>query len=114
MVMNNHSRYSSVTSMLGKLGWADLAQRCREIRLAFMFNIVQGTVAVPVDNYLTPNNTRTKKANSLNFNTIRCDTEQYRNLYFPRTIIDWNALPDDIVMCPSTTAFKGGTRKHFD
>ncbi len=114
MVMNDHSRYSSVTNMLDKLGWTDLAQCCREIKLTFLFNIVQGTVAVPADNYITPNSTRSKKANSLKFSTIRCDTELYRNSFFPRAIIDWNALPEDIVTSFTTTAFKEGTWNQFD
>ena len=43
--------------------------------------------------------------NSRPYKTISTRTDQFKNS-FPRTVIDWNQLPDDAVQATSTEALK--------
>ena len=45
-VKGDHRTTSSVTHMLHDLGWRDLSDRRRDLRLALLYNVVTGHVAV--------------------------------------------------------------------
>ena len=47
--------------------------------------------------------------NNNNFNEIKCNTEFYKHLYFPRVIRAWNLLPDDLKTVSEIDVFKGKT-----
>jgi len=49
----DYSYQSSVSQMLQDLQWQPLKVRRREIRLTLLFQIVQGKIAIPVDDILT-------------------------------------------------------------
>ena len=44
--------------------------------------------------------------NNLLYSIFKCNTESYKNSYFPLTISDWNALPDDVKKAESIPSFK--------
>ena len=105
-VYNDYGRRSSVTSMLKELGWQDLATRRKDLRLALLYKVIHGAIAVPADDILTPVQTRTRAASSNNYRTIRASTDAYKYSFFPRTIRDWNTLSPDIREAPSLESFK--------
>ena len=49
-VCNNYSWESSVSAMKNELGWLNLAERRREIRLTMLLKIVHGLVEIEVEN----------------------------------------------------------------
>ena len=81
---------ASVTDILNQLGWIPLVQRRREARLALMYKIVQGKVAIPVDSILTLADQHTRKKHQYKYRHLISNTEQYRNSLFPslHTLLD--------------------------
>ena len=53
-VTNNYQRKSSVTALIQDLSWTDLQTRRKNFRLTSLYKILNGLVAVPVSDLLTP------------------------------------------------------------
>ncbi len=61
---SNYDRTSSVTKMLSDLGWSKLANRRRDLRLALLYKVVKGQVAVSADSLgLIKADNRTRSSN---------------------------------------------------
>ena len=41
-------------------------------------------------------------------------TEIYRSSFFPRSVKDWNTLPDNIVISKTVDILKSKLNRHFD
>ena len=116
-----------VTSMLHRLELPSLEERRRQLRLIFMFKVVEGLVpAMPSDQFFTPktnnrrqirakrfencvsNNIVTKSVynNSRPFVIPNSSTDQYRYSFFVRTTGEWNHLDDNIVTSKTIENFK--------
>ena len=120
----------SITKMLADLDLQTLQERRKELRLTFLFKVVEGLVpAIPSPDYLVPvRNKRRIRATKLSdfivdntvtahqlnnsrcFVTPRCNTEVYKNSYFPKTIAEWNQLEDSIVTVDKVEAFRSALR----
>ena len=50
-VSNDYSSYSILTDMLSNLGRRSLENRCTDMRLAMLYKIVYGLVAIPLPSY---------------------------------------------------------------
>ena len=107
-VTNDYEQRSSVTSMLKELGWLNLAERRKHIRLALFYKIIHESIAVPHEDILIPADTRTRAANSHKFRTLPSKTDHYKYSFFPRTIPEWNHIPSSIADAPSLDSFKQG------
>ena len=105
-VKGDHDWGSSVTKMLADLGWDTLADRRRNIRLALLAKIISGQAAVPTEGLLQEADRRTRSNHPYKFRTIPSQTQAYKNAYFPRTILQWNALSLEQVtlLMPATQA----------
>ena len=44
--------------------------------------------------------------NSKCFRPVQCNSDNYKNSFFPRTVIDWNHLDEDLVRAKSVDSFK--------
>ena len=115
-----------VTGLLKKHDLPTLQERRKDLRLTFLYKVVEGLVpAIPPEKFLTPQKPgrqiRPKlHPNSDNTNLVqnhtrrhnRCyvvppsKTEQYRNSFFPKTIINWNNLDNSTVNSDSPESFK--------
>jgi len=91
---------SSVTDMLSRLGWRELAQRRVDSRLSVMYKIVHGLVAIPMGVYCT------LQRDMVHLQQIVCRTQYYQFSFFPRTISDWNKLPRDTILANTLACFK--------
>ena len=110
-VCKDYRRDSSVSAMLKELGWPSLEDRRKEARLVLLFKVAKGLVAIDHTAYLTPNTTRTRKANSLNFQYEQTNTTQFANSFFPATIKPWNQLPEDAVQSETAEGFRNQLHK---
>ena len=79
--------------MLKELKWKPLKDRRREIRLALLFKIVKGKVAVEAQDILVEADSRTRSSHHLKFRHITTKTKLYKHSFFPNTIPEWNKLP---------------------
>jgi len=52
---------------------------------------------------------RQAKNNSRCFKVPPSKTDQYRNSFFVRTVVEWNSLPDDVVKLPTLSSFASAT-----
>ena len=113
--------------MLSTFQILPLQDRRRQIRLAYLYKVVEGLVpALPPELFLTPvrTNKRPIRAkqfsdfvaknlvekhqtlNSRAYQLIQTKTVEFENSFFPRTIIEWNQLPEGTVRAPTIEAFK--------
>ena len=66
------------------------------------------------DNYLIPHTeTRTRGSHPLKFQIPRANKDSFKFSYFPRTIKEWNQLPEHIVLSNSLEVFKSKLAEHF-
>ena len=114
-----------VSQMLAELNLPPLQDRWKANRLTF-FKVVEGPVpAMQSCDYLTPiqgkrlikpkeytdcvtSNTIDKQStnHSKGFKTLQCTSEIYKYSFFPRTIIDWNHLDDNIMRADTVDGFR--------
>jgi ribonuclease P/MRP protein subunit RPP40 len=90
--------------MLRELGWESLQSRRRNIRLAMLHKIIHGLVDINKEDYIRPNDKRTRGQSRIY--QERITNQSLFNSFFPRTIRDWNALPKEVVDTESLDAFR--------
>ena len=129
---NKSRKEGFVTKMLAELELESLQSRRTSQRLIFMYKVVEGLApAIKPEDYLTINrqgrtikhkrfddyvNTNivenSVKNNTKSFDRIQGNTEQYRNSFFSKTILEWNHLEENIVSATSVESFKYALRHH--
>ena len=78
-VTNNYQRKSSVTALIQDLGWTDLQTRRKNFRPTSLYKILNGLIAVPVSDLLTPADERTRGGHKKSFKHIRANTTLGQN-----------------------------------
>ena len=111
--LNRYRRTDSVSTMLETLSWPSLARRRQHARLSMMYKIHHNLVAVDASQILTSKHhtTPTRTENSLSYHIPQSRTDYHRNSFFPRTIRDWNLLPESAVTSQSPAAFREALKK---
>jgi len=100
-----HRTTSNVTQILHDLGWRDLSDRRRDPRLALLYKVVTGHVAVgPDQTSLVAADNRTRANHRFKFKAIGASSSGLRSSFAARTIGDWNQLPAVVVEQESPTA----------
>ena len=113
-VHNDYSKYSSVTQMLRDLKWQPFADRRRDQRLILLYKIANGLVAIPTDSMFEFNTRPARTSHSKSIKVIMCNTDTYKSLFAPATIIHWNKLPNETVLSKSIGHFKAALAAHSD
>ena len=91
-----------------------LHQRRVYNRLCMLYKIINGLIDINFDQNLTWAQGRClRKNNTLQIKTTLIRTDNYKYSFFPRTINDWNALPDIIVKAESIVSFKQQLSEYF-
>ena len=104
--MNDYARTTSITSLLHQLGWQTLEERRYVARLCLFYKIVNGLVAVPLPVYIQPTHRISRYCHSMTFRQIHTDKDSYKYSFFPLAIVQWNALPESVVISSSLDSFK--------
>ena len=104
--LNRYRRTSSVDAMLTELNWQSLADRRRIARLVMFYKIHHHLVAInmPLESKLLPAPTRTE--NSLAYVIPTSSRDYHLYSFYPRTVRDWNYLPQDLVQLCTPEAFR--------
>jgi len=93
--------------MLQELNWETLATRRKIARLSFMHKLSHNLTDFSVTAHLKPNyERRTRGSHDFKFLVPRSKKDVFKFSFFPRTICEWNSLPDDIVNITSVNSFK--------
>ena len=83
-----------MSQMLHDLGWCDLKDRLRDLRLALLYKIVTGHVAINPDQIgLVAADNRTRANHRYKFRAIGAPSTGLRYSFAVRTVSDWNQLP---------------------
>ena len=104
VVSNDHHQSSSVTKMLKALDWPTLECRRQASRLTTLFKVDKGSVIIN-SAHLQPAPTRTRRTHDKQFARLQSNKDIRLNSFFPRTIKQWNSLPQQTVSAPSADAF---------
>ena len=91
--LGDYRSTSSVSDMLAKLQWPTLQDRRKNGRLTMISKILNNTVAVCAN--LNPLPQRLRRGHDQQLRLIQCRTKYRQNSFFPRTITEWNALPQN-------------------
>ena len=104
--LNRYHNRSSVTDMLCQLGWPSLQHRREHQRLAMLYKIRNGLVAVNADQYLTPATRSTRRTRGQAYIVPHTKADYLHNSFFPRTAQAWNNLPEDVTSALTLDQFK--------
>ena len=87
-----------------------LSTRRKAQRLTTMYKITNNHISINQDGILTPvsdiNDYDLRTQHTAKYIKLSGSTDIYNKSYFPRTIKDWNSLPQDIIDCKSVDSFK--------
>jgi len=104
-VLNRWGYKDSVTDMLNNLNWSSLADRRKYSRLSMFYKIHKKLVQISFNNLLlhTPDSSQ---SNNVNYHIPRSSTNPYKYSFLPRTITEWNSLPNSVVNKLSLNSLK--------
>lgn len=98
---------ASVSDMLTKLGWRNLEDRRRDLRLALLYKVVHSHVAVTAESLdLIKADSRTRANHPHKLKLPRARTRNLSNFITYKSISDWNSLPAHVVAAATTDTFK--------
>ena len=103
-VFNRYKRLDSVTEMCG-LRWISLQDRRKTARLVMFKKIIEGKVAVSQPP-IVPAPVRPRRCHPHQFRQIQTKTNYRQNAFYPRTIVDWNKLPEKAVAANTIEVFR--------
>ena len=104
----NYDRYASVTDMIKDLGrWATLETIRRQSRLTLMYKLTHAVIDIDTRKYLIQHSeSRTRGSHQLKFRRPYANKDVFKFSFFPKTIADWNCLPEAIVSSSSLENIK--------
>jgi ribonuclease P/MRP protein subunit RPP40 len=97
----NYQNPSSVTSMIQELNWPSLEKRRYNADLVLMYKVVHKLVAVPTSILPVPS-----ARHEMKFIPYHCKINAYQHSFFPRVIVPWNRLPDQVLQLDTVDSFK--------
>ena len=112
-VSRNYDWQSSATAMLADLKWDTLQLRRQAARLTLLYKVSSDQVAIPASKFLTPVARPTRHNNSKAYQRPSTKKDCYKNSFFPKTISDWNILPEPLVNIATKETFKTQVTNHL-
>ena len=113
-VLNKYNNTSSVTNMLRQLKWTTLENRRKIMRLCLFYKIRNGHVETHSQNeYLQPSNRINRNSNTQAYIIPDSPKDYIKHSFYPRTIRDWNTLPEEVVSAKTTESFKHLLNRHI-
>ena len=104
--LKRYHNTSSVLNMLQDLGWRSLEQRRADARLFLFYKIHRGHVPINGSKYLRPMTRRSRHSHNNSFIPLSTSTSSHRLSFYPRTITQWNSLPQCIFDTDDLNSFK--------
>ena len=115
-IMNDYSRFHSVSDMMSELGIEPLSFRRRIARLTNFHKARGGGghLAIPVHQLLRPVTRFSRHSNKNSYIQISAKKDcSYLNSFVPLTTRDWNSLPETITDITVTKHFKEAINQHY-
>jgi len=102
---NRYHNTSSVTDMLEKLGWPSLQHRRKVARLAMLHKILSNEAIVDKKKVI-PAMVRQRRGHSQQLKLIQSRTQYRQSSFLPKTIKEWNKLPESAMTAGTLDTFK--------
>ncbi|XP_076442761.1 uncharacterized protein LOC143281434 [Babylonia areolata] len=104
-VSNRHRQTLCVDSILDSLNWPSLQQRRKKARLEMFYKFHHGLISINSTYLPKPSDSRlrSKTNNDLSYDIPTCTTRYRQMTFFPRTIPEWNKLPQEVVTAEDET-----------
>jgi hypothetical protein len=102
-----------MTQMLKDLALDELAIRRKIRRLCIFQQARQGHLSLPIGNLLQPVQRLSRHQHQNCYSTISTRKDCYKNSYVPKTLIDWNKLPELITNITNPETFKSSLQDHL-
>ena len=98
------------------MNWPSLQQRRKKARLEMFYKLHSGLVTIDSEYLPKPSGNRlsSRKNNDLSYDIPTCSTRYRKMSFFPRTIPEWNKLPQAVVASESLDCFKSRLATHLD
>ena len=103
---NRYRRTSSVTQMMNTLEWQPLAERRRLARLVMFYKIHNNIVAISMPLQVKGLAAPTRTENSQAYCIPPSSADYHHLSFFPRTVRDWNLLPESTTQARTPDAFR--------
>lgn len=104
-IFSDYSPYASVTALKNRAELASLSLRRRHARLT-LFHKLYHHERLRDDFFHSPTVTFPRRDHSCKVKRITCHSFTFANSFIPRTIIDWNNLPQHIATEANLTKFQ--------
>lgn len=99
-IFSSYRRLESPTQLCSQAGLPSLSSRRKTKRLKLIFMILNDLVFIDKASYITPHQSRiSRNKHSRHIQEYRYNKECFKNSFFPRTIREWNSLPESMVAC---------------
>ena len=105
-VTNLYHNTSSVSSMIEQLEWTTLQEWRKHSRLLMIYKLKNNIVRVDASSKLMPNERPSRNNNEQALRIPSCKTTVRKDLFYPKTIKEWNTLPNCTV-CPESWILQG-------
>ena len=105
-ILGDYSTYSSVTDMIGQLGWRTLEQCRTDSRLVLFYKIIYGYVAIHLPSNVMPLTLVSRTSHPLAYRQISTETKYYKYSFYPLRVVQWNSLPVSIATLTDIDSFK--------
>ena len=112
-VKNDYDRRSSVSAMIDNLEWGTLAHRRKITRVTVFHKAIEGHLSIPVRNLLRTVQRSTRKSHSKSFIELQTNKDCFKYSFIPRTVIDWNNLPQNLINIEDSKLFKQQLQNHY-
>jgi len=105
-VKKDYRHTTSVTGLLGELGWLPLSERLKHSCLTVFYKAFHNLSAISLD-HLSVSLRHTRASNENKFMSLPVRTDAFKYSFFPRTITDRNSLPLAVRPSQSFQSFHG-------
>lgn len=113
-IMSDYRSSESVSEMLHKLKLPPLSQRRRVARLKFLYLMHHKYFNFSSELYLKPRSSRiVRSSHQGQFIPIMARINAYKYSFLPKTIEEWNLLPQEIVNAGTISQFEKSVLNHF-
>ena len=106
-ITNDYSLAPGTTTRIKQqINMVPLNKRRQTHRLTLMYKISHNYIDINKHEYLQEANTRnTRNSHTQKYQTYHTNTDTYKHSFFPKTIKEWNNLPQNIIGSPSINTF---------
>lgn len=103
---------TSITKLLLKSKFPNIPDQNRILRLKFLFQLIKGHYAVDTSHIVHFSlGYGTRQRHNLTISPLMQRTNCFKYSFFPRTIVDWNNLHNDVVTLNTLSAFEESLQK---